>query len=215
MNFFAKAKALAPKMAIWELKDIPIPPIIVDNLDKGWVDADTYYGFEDSDYNIAFRGKSVNLLQDDEQYKSKGTSHIQSEITDFLLSQTDFNISETWPTGLFTERIERSRNGYFDIWKDTPAVKQGIHLDNNFIMATVIINIKDNGEGSGTKYYLEKDIPHHPKYGFDIHAQVKPIYEAPYKMGTGTLHINTREMWHQGWNNSKEDRCVMVNNFQV
>ena len=83
MNFFAKAKALAPKMAIWELKDIPIPPIIVDNLDKGWVDAATYYGFEDSDYNIAFRGKSVNLLQDDEQYKSKGTSHIQSEIIDF------------------------------------------------------------------------------------------------------------------------------------
>jgi hypothetical protein len=215
MNFLPKAKALAPKLAIWELKDIPIPSIIIDNINKGWVDAGTYYGFADANYNIAFRGKSINLLQDDEDYKSKATAHIQSEITDFLLSQTDFDISDTWPTGLFTERIERNRKGCFDIWKDTPAVKQDIHLDNNFIMATVIINIKDNGEGSGTKYYLEKDIPLHPYGGFDKAAQVKPFYEAPYKMGTGTLHINTREMWHKGWNNSKEERCVMVNNFQV
>jgi hypothetical protein len=192
----------------WEITDGPVFPLLDET---GWIPAHEFYIKNASEQEIeAYRGK--------EAYKSIPSSFLDIGkklmvgVRDHLLSQQDYFVDNIWPKHKFNEVLNRNLrdvedfstvDSLIDIWRDAPHYRQSVHLDNFGILVTMVYNIKDNPENSGTKYYKN----------FDLDSDIRPdfgtfIHQGPTKAGTGILHINTPWAYHEGWNMSDEYREV-------
>ena len=188
-------------MPVWEITGAAIPEIVdrATSTDTNWTSADVVY-------NLPISKNPGKYLYTGEEMLKMNFKSIMDPIYNFLLTQKDYDFWNSWPTSQFQEVLAKHpHGGSMDIWKILPNTSHGAHVDNLFIMGTVIVNIADNAEGSGTKYY--------DKRGQGDDDTWVPIYEAPVKRGTGVLHINTSSTLHQGHNNSDQDRYIAYTNI--
>ena len=87
------------------------------------------------------------------------------------------------------------------ILQDSPGFFMEPHLDNRTVLGVVIVNLKDNPDGTGT------EILELPSNTHD-HTRMPPLYKAPTKKGTGILLFNNWNTWHRIANKSNEERLI-------
>lgn len=85
---------------------------------------------------------------------------------------------------------------YFGV-KDNPKFKMEPHFDNRGIFGNLIINLKDNTDG--TSFY---------NYSLKGNLETKS-YCGPTEKGKGVFFLNSEETLHSVENTSKEDRFVL------
>lgn len=202
------------KYPVWRIDNLPDFPTLEDS---GWLSAEEYYsGNHSKKYAEGYVGKWIYPDFTDEMFEV--TRDILINVREHLLTQTDYYISSTWPDKIFKEKIHQHMDHYermtpsrtIDIWRDSANYRQGVHIDNSFVIATLIFNLKDNPENSGTKYYKNYNMDDTPFPPADSYS-----YQSPTEKGTGTLHINTPYLVHEGWNNSDGVREVGYYNLIV
>lgn len=188
-------------MPVWEITGVVIPEIFEEVLctESDWESANKVYKTH-GNHNDGKFIYSGNALQEVDYTK------IMNPVVDFLKIQEDYDFRSSWSAWKFIDAIEAHRDcRKMDIWKMLANADHGAHTDNLFIMGTVILNIAENAEGSGTKYY--------DKLGPKTNGFLRELYESPAKKGTGVLHINTHSTLHRGHNNSEQDRYVAYTNL--
>ena len=215
MKFTPVFERETTNIPLWEITDIPL----FDKLpEEGWIPAAEFYNVSADGENIlAYKGKECHSQLTDDFYQTG--KELLVGVRE-LLSTTaidEYDITNVWPERILKNKVDQHLKNVeiftgelFDVWRDAPGYRQSIHLDNFGIIATLIFNIKDNPENSGTKYYKDFSLTNELEPEFGTHT-----YQAPTKAGTGVLHINTPWTYHEGWNFSDGYREIGYWNLTI
>ena len=174
---------------IWELTDIPLPKVLDVIVEKSeWIPY--------SNYTVNEWG-SKRFVAD--KFDSIITDPLFKYLNYVISNRHDYDISTIWPFVNSKSFLDAEWGP--QIIKDQSDFNMAPHIDNNYMFATCIINLQDNGENT-TEYFKDQE-------GKEL------IYKSPGKKGTGVLHVNSPFLYHSAHNRSKQDRVVLINNLNI
>jgi hypothetical protein len=112
----------------------------------------------------------------------------------------DIMFQHKWGPRLNYDKLDKITKSEFGFNKDLPGFSTDFHLENRSQIAFGMI------------YFMEQDIPECSTYFYTSESKNNPI-RIPTGMGKGWLCVNTHWGWHEGWNNSNNDRYSSSLNF--
>lgn len=112
----------------------------------------------------------------------------------------DIMFQHKWGPRLNYDKINNITITEFGFNKDLPGFSTDLHLENRCQIAFGMI------------YFMTEDAKDRSTFFYRTANKNDPI-RIPTGMGKGWLAINTHEGWHEGWNQSNEDRYSASLNF--
>ena len=177
---------------IWELSEIDIPDNLISLIDNG--NFERLNDSLDKDFNknspARYKFESMPSPEEHNAYVRK----IFNRIIPSTILTEDYDMSRVWPFHFRKKVAEANPPMGGDIIKDKPGFSMSVHLDNNVVLGTALLNLKDN-PNSYTEYYSD-------------FSGENCIYRGPSKKGTGTFHYNSPYLFHNGFNKGTEDRLI-------
>lgn len=181
-------KMIRPDVPVWKINNFYLPEVSFENenaIDQG-NNQDRYMSsIKDSDKDSFKKAWLENI--------SVIVQHIQDQAKTQL-------VYDMWLNFLKDLKVDSLP----DIFIDRPGFNMGKHIDNRFIIGTVIVNLKDNPKSSGTHFWNSIDEP-------------IPWYSGPVKKHTGILMLNNVNTLHSiNINKNEEDvRHIAYENICV
>ena len=184
-------KPTSDHIPVFELSEFDLPEIQTNNtLDYG----------ENPVSNASVLRREITNVPDKflQRWHEHGDT-LEKFIKDPQLQKNNLEIGAMW-----FGRNQKFRWNHSDsprILQDLPGFYMDAHLDNRTVLGVVIVNLKDNPDGTGT------EILELPSNTHD-HTRMPPLYKAPTKKGTGILLFNNWNTWHRIANKSNEERLI-------
>lgn len=157
-----------PELPIWFFEDVEIPDLDFDsinwdNLNKTELTSDKIY----ESRMIAIWGKDENYKKFSDMRNI--TRNIIQEIKE---NHPRKGVSIIWPINTWVDS-----NPYIHVKRDLDGFHMGPHLDNRNTKWTLIMNLKDNN--NGTRFHIGND-----------------IVTGPTTKGSGVFYFNQEDLWH-------------------
>ena len=193
---------------LWTIEGIDIPSTVTKSIlsDNQYSNYDSQIETTDPEFIAAHQGRSFHKDNYNLNLELNKSLDHGLALSNFLIQQEDYYFADTWPTEGFRERLKGNRIGY-DFVRDGKNYEQDPHVDNFFLMGSILINLEDNPVGSGTRYY--------DPIKWISEGKTELVFEGPVKKGTGVIHVNTPNNIHKGWNASDRFRYVAFGNIGI
>lgn len=143
-----------------------------------------------------------------EKYKQNS-----SPLLDQLMSAVSTELDSIFPKIISSEQdiigcrwlrdskdILKGTQTHTKIFKDIPKFDMGAHLDNNFMVGNVIVNLVDNENSTAFHDYRKPD---------------KILFKAPREKNKGVIFLNTPGCLHSIKNTSARNRYMMNTSFFI
>lgn len=132
-------------------------------------------------------------------FVSNWNSYVINKLQDIFYEDEIYSIFKTrWP--ISKENFIDTMSMHTAIFRDPPQFSMGPHLDNQSVVANVIINLKDNDNSTRFHNYQQHD---------------EIVYNASGKTNTGIIFLNTPGSLHSVKNNLTVDRYILYSSVLI